>query len=468
MDYKQRTKIARIVVDDKVPVDSEVIILGMVRTVRKSKGVAFVQVNDGSCMESLQGVIAEPDKFPVLENILTGASVRMVGKLVPSEGQGQKYEVAVSQLDLIGEADASYPLQKKRHTFEFLREIAHLRARTNTFGAVSRMRSKISYAIHKYYQERGFYYVHTPVISTSDAEGAGDMFRVSTLDLANLPQKDGQIDFSQDFFGREAFLTVSGQLEAELVAMALGDVYTFGPTFRAENSNTSRHASEFWMIEPEMAWAELDDNMDLAEDFLKNLFTFALEECADDMEFFNKWVDKQVIETLQGVVAAKFERVTYTEAIKVLESSKEKFEYPVKWGIDLQTEHERFLTEETFKRPVIITDYPASIKPFYMHVNDDTEPGRETVRAMDVLVPKIGEIIGGSQREDDYDTLVDRIKEMGLNPDDYWWYLELRKFGSAPHAGFGLGFERLIQFVTGMANIRDVIPFPRTPGNVSF
>lgn len=465
MDYKQRTRIARIVVDDKVPVDSEIIILGMVRTVRKSKGVAFVQVNDGSCMESLQGVIAEPEKFPVLENILTGASVRMVGKLVPSEGQGQKYEVAVSQLDLIGEADATYPLQKKRHSFEFLREIAHLRARTNTFGAVSRMRSKISYAIHKYYQERGFYYVHTPVISTSDAEGAGDMFRVSTLDLANLPQKDGQIDFSQDFFGREAFLTVSGQLEAELVAMALGDVYTFGPTFRAENSNTSRHASEFWMIEPEMAWAELDDNMDLAEDFLKNLFTFALEECADDMEFFNKWVDKQVIETLQGVVAAKFERVTYTEAIKVLESSKEKFEYPVKWGIDLQTEHERYLTEKAFKKPVIVYDYPEEIKAFYMRVNDDGK----TVRGMDVLVPRVGEIIGGSQREERLDVLVDRMKKMGVTDfETYSWYLDIRRYGTVPHSGFGLGFDRVIMYMTGMANIRDVQTFPRVPGWAKF
>jgi len=465
MDYKQRTRIARIVVDDKVPVDSEIIILGMVRTVRKSKGVAFVQVNDGSCMESLQGVIAEPEKFPVLENILTGASVRMVGKLVPSEGQGQKYEVAVSQLDLIGEADATYPLQKKRHSFEFLREIAHLRARTNTFGAVSRMRSKISYAIHKYYQERGFYYVHTPVISTSDAEGAGDMFRVSTLDLANLPQKDGQIDFSQDFFGREAFLTVSGQLEAELVAMALGDVYTFGPTFRAENSNTSRHASEFWMIEPEMAWAELDDNMDLAEDFLKNLFTFALEECADDMEFFNKWVDKQVIETLQGVVAAKFERVTYTEAIKVLESSKEKFEYPVKWGIDLQTEHERYLTEKAFKKPVIVYDYPEEIKAFYMRVNDDGK----TVRGMDVLVPRVGEIIGGSQREERLDVLVDRMKKMGVTDfETYSWDLDIRRYGTVPHSGFGLGFDRVIMYMTGMANIRDVQTFPRVPGWAKF
>ena len=465
MDYKQRTKIARIVVDDQVPVDSEVIILGMVRTVRRSKGVAFLQVNDGSCMKGIQGVIAEPDKFPVLDKILTGASIRMAGKLVPSEGKGQKYEVAVTQLHLVGEADASYPLQKKRHTFVFLREIAHLRARTNTFGAVSRMRSKISYAIHKYYQERGFYYVHTPVISTSDAEGAGDMFRVSTLDLANLPQKDGRIDWSEDFFGREAFLTVSGQLEAELIAMALGDVYTFGPTFRAENSNTSRHASEFWMIEPEMAWAELEDDMDLAEDFLKNIFSFALNECADDMEFFNQWVDKEVIKTLEGVVAAEFERVSYTEAIKVLEKSKEKFEYPVKWGIDLQTEHERYLTEKAFEKPVIVFDYPAEIKAFYMRLNDDSN----TVRGMDVLVPRVGEIIGGSQREERLDVLVDRMKAMGIDDlEIYDWYLDIRKYGTVPHSGFGLGFDRVIMYMTGMANIRDVQTFPRVPGWAKF
>ena len=460
MDYKIRTKIARILIDDKVPIGTEITILGLVRTARVGKGVAFVEVNDGSCMGNIQGVFLEPDSFPVLKKILTGASVRLKGTLVESEGKGQKYEIKASSVDLVGEADASYILQKKRHSFEVLRDIAHLRTRTNTFGAVNRMRSKISYAIHKYYQDRGFYYVHTPIISASDCEGAGDLFRVSTLDFKNIPMKDGAVDWDADFFGAEAFLAVSGQLEAEAMALALGDVYNFGPTFRAENSNTARHASEFWMIEPEMAWAELVDNMDLAEDFLKYLFRFALEECADDMEFFGKWVDKEVRETLQGVVKSEFERITYTEAVDLLVKSGQKFEYPIEWGSDLQTEHERYLTEKIFKKPVIVYDYPEKIKAFYMRLNDDGK----TVRGMDVLVPRVGEIIGGSQREERYDVLLSQIKRKGVGtPEDYAWYLDLRKYGSVPHSGFGLGFDRVIMYITGMANIRDVQPFPRVP-----
>ncbi len=460
MDYKIRTKVSRIIVEDAVPLDSEVVILGWVRTVRSSKEVAFVEINDGSCFKNLQCVVHEPSGFPVLDTILTGASVRVKGKLLSSAGKGQKYEVAVATLDLVGVADASYPLQKKRHTFEFLREIAHLRPRTNTFGAVNRLRSKLAYAIHRYYQERGFFYIHTPLISASDAEGAGNLFRVTTLDLQNLPRKEGAIDWDSDFFASEAFLTVSGQLEGELMATALGDIYTFGPTFRAENSNTSRHAAEFWMIEPEMAWAELDDNMDLAEDFLKNLFTFALDKCRDEMDFFCEWVDKEVRKTLEGVISSKFERITYTEAIEILKKSGEKFEFPVSWGIDMQSEHERYLTEKTFKKPVIVYNYPEEIKAFYMRVNDDGK----TVRAMDVLVPKIGEIIGGSQREERYDVLRDRMKSKGFAKlDDYEWYLDIRKYGSVPHSGFGLGFDRALMYISGMGNIRDVLPFPRVP-----
>ncbi|MBU0984883.1 MAG: asparagine--tRNA ligase [candidate division Zixibacteria bacterium] len=460
MDYKTRTKIARILLDDAVPVDSDVTILGWTRTVRVSKSVAFIEINDGSCMGNLQAVISDPGKFPVLEQILTGAAVRVKGRLVASQGKGQKYEVAATAVDLVGVADATYPLQKKRHTFEYLREVAHLRVRTNTFGAVSRIRSKISYAIHKFYQERGFYYVHTPIISTSDCEGAGEMFRVSTLDLKNLPMVNGEIDWNEDFFAAEAYLTVSGQLEAELAALALGDVYNFGPTFRAENSNTSRHASEFWMIEPEMAWAELDDDMDLAEDFLKYLFKYALEECADEMAFFNNWIDKGVCNTLENIVKSEFERISYTEAIDILLKSGHDFEFPVAWGHDLQSEHERYLTEQTFKKPVIVYDYPEQIKAFYMRVNDDGK----TVRGMDVLVPKVGEIIGGSQREERLDVLMERMKKMGQTDfETYQWYLDIRKWGSVPHAGFGLGFDRAIMYITGMANIRDVQTFPRVP-----
>ncbi len=460
MDYKSRTKVAKILIADQVPVDSTITILGWVRTVRTGKEVAFVEVNDGSCMKNLQGVVNEPSRFPVLDKILTGAAVRMKGKLVPSAGKGQKYELAVAELDLVGEADATFPLQKKKHSLEFLRDIAHLRPRTNTFGAVNRLRSKMAYAIHQYYQERGFFYVHTPIISASDCEGAGDMFRVTTVDLHHPPMKEGKIDWDSDFFGSEAFLTVSGQLEGELLATALGDIYTFGPTFRAENSNTSRHAAEFWMIEPEMAWAELDDNMDLAEDFLKYLFRFALEKCTDEMDFFSQWVDTSVRETLESIVESDFQRLSYTDAIKTLEKSGEKFEFPVAWGIDMQSEHERYLTEKVFKKPVIVYDYPEQIKAFYMRMNEDGK----TVRAMDVLVPKVGEIIGGSQREERLDLLVERMKKMGIaNLENYYWYLDIRKYGSVPHAGFGLGFERALMYISGMGNIRDVVPFPRIP-----
>ena len=461
MDYSTRTKIAQILSDDTVPVNSDVIILGWVRTIRVSKNVAFVELNDGSSMKNIQGVIGQPENYPVLAEIGTGAAVRMQGTLVPSQGKGQTYEIAITQLDLIGPADQSFPLQKKRHSFEYLREIAHLRPRTNTFGAVNRIRSKLAYAIHTYYQERGFYYIHTPIISASDCEGAGDLFRVTTFEPGAAPRTEqGKIDWDKDFFAAEAYLTVSGQLEGELLATSLGDIYTFGPTFRAENSNTSRHASEFWMIEPEMAWAELTDNMDLAEDFFKWLLKYALEKCGDEMEFFGTWVDKELRQRLEGVVNANFERISYTEAIKILEASKETFEYPVKWGLDMQSEHERYLTEKKFKKPVIVYDYPDEIKAFYMRANDDGK----TVAAMDVLVPGIGEIIGGSQREERYDVLVDRIKSKGVGDiENYEWYLDIRRWGSVPHAGFGLGFERALMYITGMANIRDVLPFPRVP-----
>jgi asparaginyl-tRNA synthetase len=441
MDYKIRTKLVKILVEDAIPVDSELTVLGWVRTARVSKSVAFVEINDGSCMGSLQAVVGEPDKMPVLQELLTGASVRVRGKLIESPAKGQKYELAVDSLDLIGEADQTYPLQKKRHSFEFLREIAHLRPRTNTFGAVSRVKSKIAYAVHKYYQDRGFYYIHTPLITASDCEGAGDLFRVTTLDLDNLPRVDGRIDWDSDFFASEAFLAVSGQLEGETLATALGDIYTFGPTFRAENSNTSRHASEFWMIEPEMAWAELVDNQDLAEDFIKYLLKFALDNCSE-------------------VVNSEFERITYTEAIDILKKSGQTFEYRVEWGEDLATEHERYLTEKKFQKPVIVVDYPETFKPFYMRTNDDGK----TVAAMDVLVPKVGEIIGGSQREERLDVLNDRIAKKGMTDmENYQWYLDIRKYGSVPHSGFGLGFERAVMYITGMSNIRDVLTFARVP-----
>jgi len=459
MDYFKRTKISKILVEDSVPTGQELIILGWVRTIRQSSKVAFIEINDGSCMNNLQAVVNDPNNFPVLKEILTGAALRVVGKLADSPAKGQKYDFVVESIELVGAADQSYPLQKKRHSFEYLREIAHLRPRTNTLGAVNRVRSSIAYAVHKYFQDRGFYYIHTPIITASDTEGAGEMFRVTTLELNKAPVKDDRIDFDRDFFGVETYLTVSGQLEAEVAAQALGDVYTFGPTFRAENSNTARHASEFWMIEPEMAFCDLSENMDIAADFLKYLFRWALEKCASDMEFFNKWIDKGVIERLKHVVESDFERISYTEAIKILEKSSEKFEFPVSWGVDLQSEHERYLTEKVIKKPVIVFDYPKKIKAFYMRVNDDGK----TVGAIDVLVPKIGEIIGGSQREERYDVLLSHMKEKDLDTGLYDWYLDLRKYGTTPHSGFGLGFERTLMYITGMANIRDVLPFPRVP-----
>ncbi|HLI48602.1 MAG TPA: asparagine--tRNA ligase [Chthonomonas sp.] len=444
---------------------------GWVKTRRDSKGIHFVQINDGSCFADLQVVVEEGTvEESVLKQVTTGACIRVEGDLVPSPAPGQPVELKAKAILVYGPADpATYPLQKKGHTMEFLREIAHLRPRSNTFGAVFRVRNALAKAIHDFFQERGFLYVHTPIITTSDCEGAGAMFSVTTLDLMNLPRygegpRIGEIDFTQDFFGKPAYLTVSGQLEAEIFALAFTNVYTFGPTFRAENSNTPRHLAEFWMVEPEMAFCDLQDDMALAEEFLKAIIAKVMDECLPDLEFFNKRIDPQVLETLEHVVESSFAHVSYTEAIEILQKSGRDWEFPVHWGADLQSEHERYLTEEVFQSPVIVTDYPKEIKAFYMRVNDD---GR-TVRAMDVLAPRIGEIIGGSQREERYDVLLQRIRECGLSEENYWWYLELRKYGSAPHAGFGLGFERLMLYLTGMKNIRDVIPFPRTPGSAEF
>ena len=444
----------------------EVLVQGWVKTRRSSKSVTFVQINDGSTLRDLQIVVDEANPHYASANALTtGCSVSIVGNVVESQGRGQKFEIHASEVRLVGGADPeNYPLQKKRHTPEFLREIAHLRPRTNTFGAMARVRNAVAYAIHSFFQERGFQYIQTPIITASDAEGAGSMFRVTTLDLDSPPRRDGSVDVSQDFFGRPTFLTVSGQLEAEIFAMALSNVYTFGPTFRAENSNTSRHLAEFWMVEPEVAFCELDGLAELAEDFLKYIFGHVLENCVEDMEFFNRWYNDQAISTLQGIVNSSFERISYTEAVDMLLQADESFEFPVSWGVDLQSEHERYLTEKRIGRPVIVTDYPKEIKSFYMRLNDDDK----TVRAMDVLTPGIGEIIGGSQREEREDVLRRRMGESGLNEDDYYWYLDLRRYGTVPHAGFGLGFERTVQFITGVSNIRDVIPFPRTPKNAEF
>jgi asparaginyl-tRNA synthetase len=444
---------------------------GWVKTRRDSKGVHFVQINDGSCFADLQ-VVIETGMIPedTLKHVTTGACVRVTGDLVESPAAGQAVELKAKEIEVFGPADpASYPLQKKGHTMEFLRDIAHLRTRSNTFGAVFRVRNALARAIHQFFQERGFLYVHTPVITASDAEGAGAMFGVTTLDLMNPPRVKAEghtsaIDYTQDFFGKPAFLTVSGQLEAEIFALSFANVYTFGPTFRAENSNTPRHLAEFWMIEPEMAFCDLRGNMKLAEEFLKYIIAHVMESCPDDLDFFNKRIDNTVLETLENVVNSRFEHITYTEAIGILEKSGQSWEFPVHWGVDLQSEHERYLTEQTFKKPVIVTNYPKEIKAFYMRADEDGK----TVRAMDVLAPRIGEIIGGSQREERYDVLLEKIRAQHLSEEAYWWYLELRKYGSAPHAGFGLGFERLMLYLTGMKNIRDVIPFPRTPGSAEF
>ncbi len=448
------------------PQEQELTVQGWIRTKRDSKGIAFLEINDGTSIKNLQAIAEQtlPGYDDIMKRINTGCSVAITGNLIPSPAKGQAVELKVTGIEILGEAPPDYVLQKKRHSFEFLREIAHLRPRTNTFGAVARVRSAMSYAIHSFFQERDFVYIHTPIITGSDCEGAGEMFQVTTLPLEQVPLADGKPDYSQDFFGKKASLTVSGQLEGETYALALKNIYTFGPTFRAENSNTSRHLAEFWMIEPEMAFCDLNLNMDVAEEFLKYIFSYVLEHCGDDMEFFDRWINKGTIANLESIIKSDFKRVTYTEAVEELMKAKADFEFPVKWGTDLQSEHEKYLTEEVYGLPVILTDYPREIKAFYMKMNDDNK----TVRAMDVLVPRLGEIIGGSQREDDHDRLEARIKEFGLDPADYWWYLELRKFGGVPHAGFGLGFERVIQFVTGMKNIRDVIPYPRAVNTLEF
>jgi asparaginyl-tRNA synthetase len=453
---------------EELAVGKNVQVRGWVRTRRDSKGgFSFIELNDGSSFGNLQ-VVADgklPNYESEIKKLSVGASVSVVGEVRKSPAKGQATELHAQSVTVLGGADPeTYQLQKKGHSFEFLRTIAHLRPRTNTFGAIARVRNSICRSIHDFFQEQGFLYVHPPIITASDCEGAGQMFKVSTLDLAKIPRNDSGVDFGQDFFGKPAFLTVSGQLEAEIFACAVGKVYTFGPTFRAENSNTPRHLAEFWMIEPEMAFYDLNDNMDLAEAFLKRIMRDALERCPEDMKFFNERIDSTVIATLEGIIHSEFVRITYTEAIEILQKSGKMFEFPVAWGNDLQAEHERYLTEQTFKKPVILFDYPKTIKAFYMRLNDDGK----TVRAMDVLVPRVGEIIGGSQREERLDVLEQRMKEMGLNPEAYWWYLDLRRYGTVPHSGFGLGLERTVQFVTGMANIRDVIPFPRTPGSADF
>ena len=444
----------------------EVLIQGWVKTRRSSRAVSFLQVNDGSTLSDIQVVVDHSmADHAAVESLNTGCSVSVTGTLIESPGKGQRYEIAASRIEVAGLADPEeYPLQKKRHTLEFLRDVAHLRPRTNTFGAMARVRSALAFAVHTFFQQRGYVYLHAPIITASDAEGAGAMFRVTTLDLDNLSTGEAPLDNDADFFGKPAYLTVSGQLEAEIFALALSDVYTFGPTFRAENSNTSRHLAEFWMVEPEVAFCDLEQLATLAEDFLKHLFAYVLEHCAEDMAFFNQWYEPTAIETLQAIVDSRFERITYTEAVDMLKNSGESFEFPVAWGSDLQSEHERYLTEQRIGRPVIVTDYPKDIKAFYMRLNDDDQ----TVRAMDVLVPRIGEIIGGSQREERHDVLLQRMKQAGLSEENYWWYLELRQYGTVPHAGFGLGFERTVQFVTGMQNIRDVVAFPRTPRRADF
>ena len=443
----------------KMPENAEITISGWVRTRRDAKGFSFVEINDGSCLANLQVVVGESmPNYDELKNLHTGASVEFNGRVVASKGGGQKWELAAEAMTLIGPADPeSYPLQKKRHSDEFLREIAHLRARTNKFGAIFRLRSHFSWAVHDFFRQRGFFYVHTPIITGSDCEGAGELFRVTTL-------PPGPGNFEDDFFGKEAGLTVSGQLEAEMLALAMGRVYTFGPTFRAENSNTPRHAAEFWMIEPEMAFADLYDNMALAEDLIKHVVKYALTETREDLTLFDKFVEPGLFARLENLLTDEYVRLPYTEAVDILKNAKNKFDYKPDWGMDMQTEHERYLCEEHFKKPVIVHDYPSSLKPFYMRLSDDGK----TVAAMDLLVPKVGELVGGSQREERLDVLTRRMDELGLNQENYWWYLDSRRFGSVPHSGFGLGFERLLMMLTGVSNIRDAIAFPRTPKNLEF
>ena len=447
-------------------IDKTVKVAGWIRTSRMSKNFGFIELNDGSFFKNMQIVIDEKlENFKEIGKLPISTSLLIEGTLVATQNAKQPVEIQATKIVVEGESDNSYPLQKKRHTVEYLRTIAHLRPRSNLFSAAFRVRSVAAYAIHKFFQDRNFVYAHSPIITGSDCEGAGEMFRLTTLDLNDVPKtEDGKVDYSQDFFGKEANLTVSGQLNAEIMALAFRNVYTFGPTFRAENSYTGRHASEFWMIEPEIALADLEDNMELAEDMIKYIINYVLENCPEEMEFFNSFVDKGLLERLHKIVNSEFTRITYTKAIELLLESGQKFEYPVEWGCDLQTEHERYITEQIFNAPVFVTDYPKEIKAFYMRMNEDGK----TVRAMDLLVPGVGEIIGGSQREERYDVLLDRIHECGLNEEDYWWYLELRKYGTATHSGFGLGFERIIMYLTGISNIRDVIPFPRTPKNAEF
>ncbi|MEA5468545.1 asparagine--tRNA ligase [Spirulina sp. 06S082] len=448
--------------------DETVTVEGWVRTKRELKGFAFMEVNDGSFLANLQVVINQdfPDYEALLKQLNIGAAVKVSGVLAASQGKGQRIELQPESIAIVGDSDPeTYPLQKKRHSFEFLRSIGHLRSRTNTLGAVFRVRNACSNAIHHFFQDRGFLWIHTPLITTNDCEGAGELFSVTSLPLEKIPQTQaGKVDYEKDFFGKPAYLTVSGQLEAEAMALAFSNVYTFGPTFRAENSNTSRHLAEFWMVEPEMAFCDLQGNMDLAEAFLKFIFKYVLDTCPEDIEFFNKRIDKTVLKTAENIINNDFERITYTEAIALLEKSDRQFTYPVEWGLDLQSEHERYLAEELFQKPAIVTDYPVGIKAFYMRLNED----EKTVAAMDVIAPKIGEIIGGSQREERLDVLERRIQAAEMPLEELWWYRDLRRYGSVPHAGFGLGFERVVQFMTGMGNIRDVIPFPRTPLNAEF
>lgn len=459
----KRTKIFKILKDEKTIDD--VVVKGWVRTKRDLKGFSFVEINDGSTIKNIQAIADENlENYEDVKKLTTGSSVSVKGAVVESKGGKQKVELQVKELEVLDLAPDDYPLQKKRHTDEYLRTIAHLRPRTNKYGAAFRIRSELSYAIHKYFNDNGFRYIHTPIITGSDCEGAGEMFHVTTFDIENPPKEKDKIDYKKDFFGKEASLTVSGQLDVEMFALALGDVYTFGPTFRAENSNTPRHAAEFWMIEPEMAFCDIHGDMDVAEDFVREITKHVMEKCPDDLELFSKFVDKSLVETLNTVKNSDFVRVTYSDAIDIMKKSGKKFEFPTEFGCDLQTEHERFLTEEHFKKPVIVYNYPKSIKPFYMKCNDDGK----TVAAMDVLVPRIGELIGGSQREHRLDVLEARIKELGMDVKDYWWYVESRKYGSVEHAGFGLGFDRMMMLLTGISNIRDVIPFPRTPKNLEF
>lgn len=441
-------------------------VAGWIRTSRMSKNFGFIELNDGSFFKNMQVVLDEKlENFKEIGKLPISSSILVEGELVSTEGAKQPVEIHATKVEVEGMSDSSYPLQKKRHTLEYLRTIAHLRPRSNTFSAVFRVRSLAAYAIHKFFQERNFVYAHSPIITGSDCEGAGEMFRLTTLDMENPPRtEDGKIDYSKDFFGKEANLTVSGQLNAEIMALAFRNVYTFGPTFRAENSYTGRHASEFWMIEPEIVFADLEDNMELAEDMIKYIINYVMENAPEEMQFFNNFIDKGLLERLNNVVNSDFIRITYTKAVELLLESGHEFENPVEWGCDLQTEHERYITEEIYKAPVFVTDYPKDIKAFYMRMNEDGK----TVRAMDLLVPGVGEIVGGSQREEREDVLLERMKELNLNEEDYWWYLELRKYGTATHSGFGLGFERIIMYMTGMSNIRDVIPFPRTPKNAEF